>query len=288
MGQQFALRAWPNTTSSRSKIEDWNQVVSHLAASSWNARLFPKIEKWRGELLQPLFQTINEFHWTLASWLEGLPLPADCVSETVRMQLAERLAILHRETENVQSCTKSSLAIQERLQGLKSIALVSSNWKRSHPLEVRLRSTMQDIQKESTLWEKFLRIESLRDRKQHWIVRDLWRDNLLVDENCQLLSIVDLGASRIEWPVFDFVRLMGSLNATKNSWTNAYDAYQSLIPSSTLPELTVCILLHRISTAISIAYWNDKLNDETLQYLPADRMLARISELLDIWDNSEA
>ena len=287
MGQLFALRAWPNTPASRSKIEDWYLVVTHLATSSRNARLFPKIEKWRGELLQPLFQTINDFHWTLASWLEGRPLSAESISESVRLQLVERLAILHRETDSVQTCTKSSLAIQERLHGLKAIASAPSNWKRSHPLEVRLRSTMRDIQNESPFWEKFLRIESLRDRKQHWIVRDLWRENLLVDEHFHLLSIVDLGASRVEWPVFDFVRLMGSLNATMKSWANAYEVYQSFMPSSTLPELAVCVMLHRISTAISIAYWNDKLNDETLQYLHPDRMLARMSELLDIWDNSE-
>jgi Ser/Thr protein kinase RdoA (MazF antagonist) len=287
VGKQFALRAWPNSPSSRMKVEHWDQVVLHLSSSTLNRSLFPKIEKWRGDIQLPLFQTMDDMHWTLASWMDGSPLLSERISEPIRIQLSERLANLHRETATVHSCVGRSFAIQERLDGLKSIAKTSLNPTTSDPVQWNVLAKILQAQKELPLWEKFLRQESRRDRMQHWIVRDLWRDNLLVDDNCQLLSIVDLGASRIEWPVFDFVRLIGSLKSSMTSWSNAYDAYQSGQPSSTLPELAVCLMLHRISTAIAIAYWNDQLHTVAHPSLQRDRIFARMSELLDIWDSCD-
>jgi hypothetical protein len=286
-GQQFALRAWPNSPSSTIKVEYWDQVVTHLSSSTLNRCLFPRVEKWRGDIQMPLFQTVDDLHWTLASWMDGAPLQAERISEPIRIQLSERLATLHCETATIHSCTGRSLAIQERLDGLKSIARTSLNQSPSDPIHWNCFAALLLAQRELPFWEKFLRQESHRDHNQHWIVRDLWRDNLLVDGECQLLSIVDLGASRVEWPVFDFVRLIGSLKSSMTAWSNAYDAYQAGQPSSTLPELAVCLMLHRISTAIAIAYWNDRLQNLEQQSLYRNRILARMSELLDIWNSCE-
>lgn len=286
-GLQFALRAWPNSPSSTIKVEYWDQVVTHLSSSTLNRCLFPRVEKWRGDIQTPLFYTIDDMHWTLASWMDGAPLLAERISEPIRIHLSERLAILHRETATIHSCTGRSLAIQERIEGLKSIARSSLNQTPSDPIHWNCFAALLQAQREMPFWEKFLRQESQRDHKQHWIVRDLWRDNLLVDDACQLLSIVDLGASRVEWPVFDFVRLIGSLKSSMTSWSNAYDAYQSVLPSSTLPELAVCLMLHRVSTAIAIANWNERLQNVEQQNLYRTRVLARMSELLDIWNCCE-
>jgi hypothetical protein len=286
-GQLFALRAWPNSASSTMKVEHWDQVVTHLSSSTLNRCLFPRLEKWRGDIQMPLFHSVDDMNWTLASWMDGVPLLAERVTEPIRIQLSERLAILHRETATIHSCTGRSMAIQERLDGLKSIARSSLNQTSSDPIHWNCFAALLQAQKELPFWEKFLRQESHRDHNQHWIVRDLWRDNLLVDGDCQLLSIVDLGASRVESPVFDFVRLIGSLKSSMTSWSNAYDTYQSVLPSSTLPELAVCLMLHRISTAIAIAYWNDRLQNVEQQSLYRNRIMARMSELLDIWNSCE-
>ena len=286
-GQQFALRAWQNAPSSTLKVEHWDHVVTHLSSSTWNRYLFPRIEKWRGEIAFPLFHTIDDVLWTLASWMEGSPLLAERISEPIRIQLSERLAILHRETATVHSCIGRSLAIQERMDGLKSIVGTSLNQTPSDPIRWNCFAALLQAQKELPFWERFLRRESHRDHKQHWIVRDLWRDNLLVGDDCQLLSIVDLGASRVEWPVFDFIRLIGSLKSSMTSWSNAYETYQSFLPSSTLPELAVCLMLHRISTAIAIAYWNDRLQNVEQESLYRNRILARMSELLDTWHSCD-
>jgi hypothetical protein len=286
-GQQFALRAWPNSASSTMKVEHWDQVVTHLSSSTLNRCLFPRLEKWRGEIQMPLFHSVDDMHWTLASWMDGVPLLAERITEPIRIHLSERLAILHRETATIHSCVGRSMAIQERLDGLKSIARSSLNQTSSDPIHWNCFAALLQAQKELPFWEKFLRQESHRDHNQHWIVRDLWRDNLLVNGECQLLSIVDLGASRVEWPVFDFVRLIGSLKSSMTSWSHAYDAYQSVLPSSTLPELAVCLMLHRISTAIAIAYWNDRLQNVEQQSLYRNRILARMSELLEIWHSCD-
>ncbi|MCE3016001.1 MAG: phosphotransferase [Pirellula sp.] len=286
-GQQFALRAWPNSPSSIMKVEYWDQVVTHLSSSASNRNLFPRIEKWRGDIQMPLIQTIDDKHWTLASWMDGAPLQAERISDPIRLQLSERLAILHRETVMFHSHTGRSLAIQERLDGLNSIARVSLNQSPSTPNHWNCFAVLLQAQRELPCWEKFLRQELHRNHKQHWIVRDLWRDNLLVNDECELLSIVDLGASRVEWPVFDFVRLIGSLKSSVMSWSNAYDAYQTLLPSSTLPELAVCLMLHRISTAIALAFWNDRLQNEEQYNLYRNRISDRMTELLDIWNRCD-
>jgi hypothetical protein len=134
-GQQFALRAWQNSPSSTTKVEHWDQVVTHLSSSTWNRYLFPRIEKWRGEIAFPLFHTIDDVLWTLASWMEGAPLLAERISEPIRIQLSERLAILHRETATVHSCIGRSLALQERTE-VDCWDIPQSNAIRPNPLEL--------------------------------------------------------------------------------------------------------------------------------------------------------
>ncbi len=42
----------------------------------------------------------------------------------------------------------------------------------------------------------------------HWIVRDAWRENVLVIDD-QVTGVIDFGAARIDWPGFDLVRWIG-------------------------------------------------------------------------------
>jgi aminoglycoside phosphotransferase (APT) family kinase protein len=286
-GRTLALRSWPNSINSRTKIEHWHQVVTLLANSALNSTLFPKLEPWNRPGVSMLFQTIDGLHWTLATWMNGSPLPIEKISESIVLQLSERLAKLHQDTERLHPYRGPSLAIQERLEGLHTIERSRLEPTCSEPTRLRCQTVLRRIRKELSHWQSFLRRESLVERPQHWIVRDLWRENLLVDEDCQLQSIVDLGASRIEWPAFDFVRLVGSLSPSASYWSKAYAVYQAAMPNSKLPELAVCMMLHRISTGIAIAHWNDRLSNTTLPHLLEERALARASELLDIWEGSE-
>ncbi len=44
----------------------------------------------------------------------------------------------------------------------------------------------------------------------HWIIRDLWRENILI-EDARVSGVIDFGASRIDWPLLEVVRMLGSL-----------------------------------------------------------------------------
>jgi aminoglycoside phosphotransferase (APT) family kinase protein len=44
----------------------------------------------------------------------------------------------------------------------------------------------------------------------HWVIRDLWRENILVEDE-RVSGIIDFGASRIDWPDLEIVRMLGSM-----------------------------------------------------------------------------
>ncbi len=46
-------------------------------------------------------------------------------------------------------------------------------------------------------------------RACHWIVGDLWRENILVMDD-RITGIVDFGAARVDWPVLEVVRWLSS------------------------------------------------------------------------------
>jgi hypothetical protein len=117
-------------------------------------------------------------------------------------------------------------------------------------------------------WLRFLTICESQNRECHWIVRDLWFENILVDERQHFSSIVDLGAARLDWPGLDFVRLFGSLSyrdgdrtvfsgddSDEELWNDAYGAYTQSHTDHAIESLEECKMLHKVSLGLSLFQW---------------------------------
>ena len=145
-------------------------------------------------------------------------------------------------------------------------------------------------------WQRFLSFGGRQMRACHWIVRDLWRENILLDDSKRFSSIVDLGAARIDWPGLDFIRLFGSLSydsghdfsvdgSSKNElWQDAFAAYTRKHPSHTIESLEECKMLHIVSVGLSIAQWVRWIQSGTIDLRnseKAQRVSERIRELCD-------
>jgi Ser/Thr protein kinase RdoA (MazF antagonist) len=131
-------------------------------------------------------------------------------------------------------------------------------------LRCRLTKVIEILMERMQLWHHVLEIASSQPRTCHWIVRDLWYDNILITGSRQFAAIVDLGAARYDWPGLDFIRLFGSLMAVapvslrhepQEIWNTAFHAYAERYPNHLIESLEECCVLHEIATQLSIVQW---------------------------------
>ena len=123
---------------------------------------------------------------------------------------------------------------------------------------------------------------SIRDRLQrlisspvdcHWIVRDLWRENVLIDRD-RISGIIDFGAARVDWPALEIARWI-------SSWLEPDDPRISKLfeANPILAEDDFRFLDHS-TTLLSLLQWFDWLlfSDQSFEGRE-DRVRSRILEL---------
>jgi Phosphotransferase enzyme family len=287
----FAIRSWPNRFDTPSKVEFWSCTNKSLSGESNSLLLvgasnptpFPRIVEWHSMdapvgLLLPHANKL----WTLCEWVAGEPAKANGVSKAMVQHLATILGRLHSHSSQgwqsspttVAKHTSRSNSLRERLELLKSIdyGLLAScdptHFFANHHLIEMVKHCLAILMERQPSWLRFLTICESQNRECHWIVRDLWSENILVDERERFSSIVDLGAARIDWPGLDFVRLFGSLlyrdgNRTvylgggsgEDLWNDAYVSYTQSHTGHAIESLDECKMLHQVSLGLSIVQW---------------------------------
>jgi len=279
----FAVRSWPSDGASWDKVHFWD-----LLQRNDSFRPFPKLIRWCGHSIdQSLLFAYGNKLWSLSDWIEGRPLQLPDLTLGRVRELATILAKIHVATiESLQSEAMpppshrpseeqelgGSRTLIERSQFLATVdhswdtGVKHSEFYRKHKLVDPLLLCLSKIQKVKNLWTEQLDRSSRIRRRYHWIVRDLWYENVLVSSSGDFSSIVDLGAARFDWPGLDFTRLFGSImvlacsqswniNDTSNWWDNAYAAYISNHPTHSLGPVQECIDLNEIATALSVVQW---------------------------------
>ncbi len=305
----FSIRSWPNRFDTPSKIEYWaatnktfddnEHSLKRVGAS--NDIPFPVLTKWQphgtpATLLLPFEDQL----WTLCSWVQGRSIAPKQVDEALVVHLATVLGRLHARPLGLQFMQSNSL--RERSESLKSLdhrlftAIDQSAFFSSSHLSDRLKHCMAIVFERGPDWQRFLSIGGCQTRACHWIVRDLWRANILIDDSKRFSSIVDLGAARIDWPGLDFIRLFGSLSyasthalEVKDSlkhklWKDAFAAYTIEYPSHAIESLEECKLLHLVSVGLAIAQWVVWIQCGTIDLGNSEKTLRiseRIQELCD-------
>jgi Ser/Thr protein kinase RdoA (MazF antagonist) len=252
----------------------------------WNAAIFNNL----------LALQLGDHLWTLSKWVPGEPLQSGDVTYDCLIGYVKQLAALHRLTRQLQHNRALSSGLIERrnlLVGIQDdlsrIATVCSH----HPLRNELAQFIIKCSERARIWLPTIDRLANRECECHWILRDLWRDNLLVDGNNRWIHTVDVGASRVDWPAFDFVRLVGSLlqpgdeDRDHIDWQNLLDAYNAINPYSDMPQAKDLQTIHEASTAISIIFWAKRHNEQNVAPELVASRTARMRELLKTFLASE-
>jgi Ser/Thr protein kinase RdoA (MazF antagonist) len=110
-------------------------------------------------------------------------------------------------------------------------------------------------------------------------IRDLWRDHVLFSGNA-VSGFLDFGAMRVDTPLTDIARLLGSLAQDDATLRNiACDAYAELIPLSPRERQLIDLLDHS-GTLLGGWNWLDWLYVEQRQFPSLAAVRSRLSELL--------
>lgn len=294
--QFWVLRGWPCSAESQTKIRNWSRVACHIHLNAADLSPWflsppiPSPEPWNHFVSSnPLSVQASELLWTLAKWVPGEPLQSDQIRYERVVDYVKQLAALHRLVRRMEQGRAQSLGLRERVEllrdmpsNLQTIAHSCSH----HPLNGELSQFVMRCHDRLGMWSSSLHRLALEECEVHWILRDLWRDNLLVNEDNRWIHTVDIGASRIDWPAFDFIRLVGSmLEAIRNRsandiWHELRVAYHSIHAESELPNVEDLKTIHQISTALSIIYWCKKSFKQDAALILASHEIQRMQELL--------
>ncbi|MDM4014149.1 phosphotransferase [Roseiconus lacunae] len=292
----FALKCWPAGTSIR-RVTQIHRVVSELANRN------PIVPQYRRALNgQTLVADQDNRLWELATWMKGQPIVPEADS-TLIQQGARAIGLVHRtlrelETWPSPSGTLSpSAAVAERLDRVGAVsvrlgACLASNLAGSVPQELCWR--VSDACHVLRLhWErKFQQIGAELgefrgvDLPQHWILRDVHQEHLLFDAG-QVTGIIDFDAMRVDSPLVDFARWLGSFQCFWQA--PAQIAEQTLAecsPGTPFPALPatsskLLVAIARASLWISLANWVVWLIDESRQFPDLDRVQRRLGRLTD-------
>ncbi|MDZ4849350.1 MAG: phosphotransferase [Pirellulaceae bacterium] len=233
----FAIRCWSRPIEERQAIEKilFFQRAAHHACVANNenlqiiheptgvASIVPEMIPWTdGNWIRESDSAL----WTIESWRPGTSLdPADIVADELLSQSVSVVRQLHvagkqlgvqrmvapgvieRANRLAQWCPRSKRSEwEQRLDNSKNC------FSKILPLEYA-RTSLNKILEHSDRTHQLLarRLQKWISNSVdcHWIVRDLWRENVLVEKN-QISGVIDFGAARIDWPVLEIVRLYSS------------------------------------------------------------------------------
>jgi hypothetical protein len=318
----FSIRSWPNHADSRSKVRFWASVNASFAKTNggWSTLgtatnlPFPAIHSWHlTDNSASSMLLMGEQLWTLSDWVDGQSMSSRFVDRSLVRHLASAIGRLHARTRVALDRDAAPLgrylarsgSIMVRSNVLRMLdhrlfaAIDRSQLFAHENLSDKLKHCIATVFERRIDWDRFLSICAAQERECHWIVRDLWRENVLLDSENRFASIVDLGASRVDWPGLDFVRLFGSLQYEyrigqdsiaieskdkRDLWEEAYEAYTQENGIHSIASLDECRMLHLVSSGLSVLQWVVWVTDGTFDGASPeklDRIALRIAELCD-------
>lgn len=224
--------------------------------------------------------------WELMSWL-----PGDC--ETNRSTTAPRIAAACRALARFHEATRSNSSIgpapalldrRERWDTLQSGTLAeirsAVSQRRIPQLDDLARAWLNkhnqlDGQLAARLAEAVAVPLTLQPA-----IRDLWRDHVLFTGD-EVTGFVDFGAMRIDTPLTDLARLIGSLAGDDSQLRQvALDAYSAIRPLSP-KEVRLIDLLDHTGVILSGWNWLDWLYRQDRRFPSLAAVRERVEELLN-------
>jgi Ser/Thr protein kinase RdoA (MazF antagonist) len=225
--------------------------------------------------------------WELMTWLPG-EVESRLVPSPTRLQASFRaLAKFHQAAASLEvNRVEPAPAVSERLGRWQE--LNSDMAKIVHHVSSRRIPEIDDLAQQWLAQYAMLDPRELTNRlraaertplRLQPAIRDIWRDHVLFTGD-DVTGVIDFGAMRIDTPLTDLARLIGSLTKDDVALRRvAFDAYAELCPLSA-GDLELVNLLDDSGTLIAGWNWLEWLYVEQRQFPSLIAVRARMSELL--------
>ncbi len=314
----WALKSWGWKTSQQSRLAEILCFQSFLHQSlggvssetgKWNP--IPKVIPFHQG--SPILESDSTL-WTLSSWCSGQPKTLGAaISDSFLEQSSRLLAQLHHAGHIHGYQVSTSVGLIKRLECVQrwseeGILSQANRWLETafhrssasereeiwQPLIATFHHTLMSFH----VWRKALVIrleaDAMRPHTNHWIIGDLWRENILVDatESERIRGLIDFGAARIDWAPLEVVRWFSSFlkfdDPRLATFLQRYNDEQKLLActdSNSVPlELTWREFqwFDFVCTLTSLLQWYSWLIESDFEFdYMRTRVIPRIQELSD-------
>ncbi len=297
--QGFAIRCWGRSGQHRASIERilYFQKAASLGFIEMGNNSFSPLDKIDFPTIVPgLFQWPDrewcaeyaDSVWTIETWLPGVPLAANAfVSDSLLDQAFDCLERLHGTGRRLGIERRVPPGVVERSERLRewSSTAWKTKWRSSietldmssqffafRNLSQTLKRTVEQLHSNGASLQQQLQ-RWLVPQDCHWVVRDLWRENILVDQD-RITGVIDFGAARIDWPSLEMVRWL-------SSWLAPDDLRLKLVCDSHSPMTADGFrFFDHLSTLLSLLQWFDWILNSNISFDGKEQQVQnRIDEL---------
>lgn len=203
----LCLKAWPRTAITPQRLTDLHQLQIELSETlCFVAKIEQTIEA-------ATFLRTHDHIWELSSWLPGAPVNSSSVSLELGLTAIQAVAQMHSTSKSWQIQLGSSPSVSQRIEMLQryQVRLAELNLsvgRAGEPIRTLANQTLKHFHSSSMRVEAELKHLSA-PTELFWVLRDLHNEHVLF-ENGTVTGIVDFGAARVDEPLVDLVRLLGS------------------------------------------------------------------------------
>lgn len=203
----LCLKAWPRTAIDTQRLTELHQFQSELSASLF---FIAKIER---TMEGATFLKTQEHLWELSSWLPGAPVRASRVTLELGQAAIRSVVRLHTTSQSWKCQFGSSASVEQRIEMLQRYQLRLSELKSSveradEILRTLASQTLRHFHSSSSRVETELK-RLTAPTELFWVLRDLHNEHVLFEKGT-VTGIIDFGAARMDEPLVDLVRLLGS------------------------------------------------------------------------------
>ncbi len=237
-GRQFALRGWPRKVK-RKRVEEVHRVMS--AAHASGCEIVPPLVANEGDSRATYLQ---QRYWDVTHWMPGAPLPADAGPDEIKRGAAA-IARFHQAVRPLGCKVQPPPAAASRLQRIRELDRDLPAVKTNNPSFVSKDPRLTDAVSSACrlLWENWTEVadQIVRSLTRHqqaevetqYVLRDVHREHILFDRS-RPSGLIDFDAVRIDTPMTDLARWVGSFSASddEQTWQQALAGYLEHSPSS--------------------------------------------------------
>ncbi len=291
--KNYALRIWPSTERSLSKLEALTRLLEDVYAEGISY-VAPAIRKTDGTVAT-ISNSGRLIH--IEPWLSGEPLTTIALSEQRLKNIMQAIAHLHLATaKHVPSSEHfswirpaykgKSPSLKHRLGKLERY-LISGIPNEQHSLILpgELRSLQLRLQlvfrsRAANLWEELKTATQLSLPLQP-VFKDLWREHVLITED-EVSGIIDPAAFGTDSVLTDISRLLGSIAGNNRKlWSDAVDIYQAVRPLNQTEQKLIAVFDHSNLLLSAIGCFENCLKTSLLNNNFSRNRQSRLSARLD-------